>query len=226
MDTPTRIPEEERSRLLTRVEALVEYALTLPSREEAERVQLRIYKEYGDAGVPEVYALVRRVDEHFDGLEAAQRAREATAMALQQRQVEAMERVASALEGQASRRTEGSSAQRSSGAAAERSSTPGVPPAVLTSPEAERLWEALREAGFIRPGSYELAEGVSDNQATYIAALMNEELHLGTQWKMYRELWGTRYMAQYAGGWQQTGKLPPKYKEIERALHSSSPGRG
>lgn len=216
MDTPTRIPEEERSRLLTRVEALVEYALTLPSREEAERVQLRIYKEYGDAGVPEVYALVRRVDEHFDGLEAAQRAREATAMALQQRQVEAMERVATALEGQASRRREPE----------EAAATPGVPPAVLTSPEAERLWEALREAGFIRPGSYELAEGVSDNQATYIAALMNEELHLGTQWKMYRELWGTRYMAQYAGGWQQTGKLPPKYKEIERALHSSSPGRG
>lgn len=216
MDTPTRIPEEERSRLLTRVEALVEYALTLPSREEAERVQLRIYKEYGDAGVPEVYALVRRVDEHFDGLEAAQRAREATAMALQQRQVEAMERVATVLEGQASRRREPE----------EAAATPGVPPAVLTSPEAERLWEALREAGFIRPGSYELAEGVSDNQATYIAALMNEELHLGTQWKMYRELWGTRYMAQYAGGWQQTGKLPPKYKEIERALHSSSPGRG
>lgn len=216
MDTPTRIPEEERSRLLTRVEALVEYALTLPSREEAERVQLRIYKEYGDAGVPEVYALVRRVDEHFDSLEAAQRAREATAMALQQRQVEAMERVASVLEGQASRRREPE----------EAAASPGVPPAVLTSPEAERLWEALREAGFIRPGSYELAEGVSDNQATYIAALMNEELHLGTQWKMYRELWGTRYMAQYAGGWQQTGKLPPKYKEIERALHSSSPGRG
>lgn len=216
MDTPTRIPEEERSRLLTRVEALVEYALSLPTRAEAERVQLRIFKEYGDAGVPEVYALARRVDEHFDRMEAEQRAREATAMALHQRQVEAMERMASALEGHSVRRREPE----------EAAATPGVPPEVLTSPQAERLWEALREAGFIRPGSYELAEGVSGNQATYIAALMNEELHLGTQWKPYRELWGTQYMAQYAGGWQQTGKLPPRYKEIERALHASSLAEG
>ena len=92
-------------------------------------------------------------------------------------------------------------------------------PAEFLTPEAEELWERLRLAGFIREDGYLLAPDVSANQAAYIADRMAERLGLKRgKWKMFQQIWGTRNMAQLAGSWQQTGKLPPKHKEIDAMI--------
>ena len=88
-------------------------------------------------------------------------------------------------------------------------------PDVLQTKEAETVWHNLREAGFIVPDGYGLAEGVSANQAAYIADRMASRLNIAKKWKVFGQLWGIRNMAQLAGSWQQTGKLPPKSKEID-----------
>jgi hypothetical protein len=95
----------------------------------------------------------------------------------------------------------------------------GELPEVLLTEEAETIWHDLREAGFIVPDGYGLAEGVSANQATYIADRMAEKLSIvKRKWKVFGQLWGIRNMAQLAGSWQQTGKLPPKSKEIDKLI--------
>ena len=92
-------------------------------------------------------------------------------------------------------------------------------PAELLTPEAEELWGRLRLAGFIREDGYLLAPDVSANQAAYIADRMAERLGLKRgKWKMFQHIWGIRNMAQLAGSWQQTGKLPPKHKEIDAMI--------
>lgn len=91
-------------------------------------------------------------------------------------------------------------------------------PECLATPEAEELWQRLRQAGFIQEGGYGLSNGVSANQATYIASCMAERLGITARWKYFQELWGIKNMAQMAGAWQQTGKLPPRAKDIDRAL--------
>ena len=89
-------------------------------------------------------------------------------------------------------------------------------PSCLTTPEAEVLWERLRTSGFIVRGGYGLAETVSANQATYIADRMAVRLEITqSKWKIFHQPWGIKNMAQLAGSWQQTGKLPPKAKELE-----------
>ena len=83
-------------------------------------------------------------------------------------------------------------------------------PACLRTPEAEELWQKLRDAGFIQPKGYQLAEGVSNNQATYIADRFAAKLQIKHKWKIFQELWDIRNMAQYAGNWNQTGKTPAR----------------
>lgn len=92
-----------------------------------------------------------------------------------------------------------------------------VPAALLTA-EAEKYWQRLRTAGFIVSGGYGLGADVSANQAAYIADCMARRLGITNKWKVFQQLWGTRNMAQLAGSWQQTGKLPPRSKEIERLM--------
>jgi len=92
-------------------------------------------------------------------------------------------------------------------------------PACLLTPEAERLWEKAREAGFIEPDGYMLAEGVSANQAAYLADHMAIILGITREkWKIFQHLWSIKNMAQLAGSWQQTGKLPPKAKDIDAII--------
>ena len=91
-------------------------------------------------------------------------------------------------------------------------------PEPLRSEEAETIWHDLRKAGFIGPDGYGLAEGVSANQATYIADRMASRLGIVKKWKVFGQLWGIRNMAQLAGSWQQTGKLPPGAKEIDKLI--------
>lgn len=90
--------------------------------------------------------------------------------------------------------------------------------APLFTAEAQQIWQRLQDAGFIVPGGYALAEGISANQAAYIADRMAEKLQLKKKWKLFQQLWGISNMAQLAGSWQQTGKLPPRSSEIDKLM--------
>ena len=87
--------------------------------------------------------------------------------------------------------------------------------AELLTAEAQVLWQRLRDVGFIKADGYALAEGVSANQAAYIATAMAEKLQIKKKWKLFQQLWGIPNLAQLAGSWQQTGKLPPRASEID-----------
>lgn len=88
-------------------------------------------------------------------------------------------------------------------------------PTELRTDEAENLWQALRDAGFIIANGYNLAEGVSNNQAAYIAFRFREKLGYKYKWKPCIQLWGIKNMAQFAGNWQKTGIYPPRAKDID-----------
>jgi len=88
--------------------------------------------------------------------------------------------------------------------------------AELLTAEAQVLWQRLRDAGLIVADGYALAEGVSANQAAYIADRMAEKLHIKKKWKLFQQLWGIPNLAQLAGTWQQTGKLPPRSSDIDK----------
>ena len=90
--------------------------------------------------------------------------------------------------------------------------------AELLTAEAQVLWQRLRDAGFIVADGYALAEGVSANQAAYIADRMAERLQIKKKWKLFQQLWGIPNLAQLAGSWQQTGKLPPDARRIDDLL--------
>lgn len=90
--------------------------------------------------------------------------------------------------------------------------------AELLTAEAQVLWQRLRDAGFIVADGYALAEGVSANQAAYIADRMAEKLRIKKKWKLFQQLWGIPNLAQLAGTWQQTGKLPPRYNDIDELM--------
>ena len=90
--------------------------------------------------------------------------------------------------------------------------------AELLTAEAQVLWQKLRDAGFIVADGYALAEGVSANQAAYIADRMAEKLHIKKKWKLFQQLWGIPNLAQLAGTWQQTGKLPPRSSDIDNLM--------
>jgi hypothetical protein len=89
---------------------------------------------------------------------------------------------------------------------------------VLFTAEAQVLWQRLRDAGFIVADGYALAEGISANQAAYIADCMAERLQIKKKWKLFQQLWGIPNLGQLAGTWQQTGKLPPRSSEIDKLM--------
>ncbi len=90
--------------------------------------------------------------------------------------------------------------------------------AELLTAEAQVLWQRLRDAGFTVADGYALAEGISANQAAYIADRMADKLKIKKKWKLFQQLWGISNMAQLAGSWQQTGKLPPRSDEIDKIM--------
>lgn len=94
----------------------------------------------------------------------------------------------------------------------------GEVPEELQTAEAEEIWSSLREAGFIAKNGYGLAKGVSANLATYIADRMAERLGIAHKWKVFQGLWGIKNMAQLAGSWKETGKLPPRTDEIDELI--------
>ena len=90
--------------------------------------------------------------------------------------------------------------------------------AELLTAEAQVLWQQLRDARFIVADGYALAEGISANQAAYIADRMAEKLRVKKKWKLFQLLWGIPNLGQLAGTWQQTGKLPPRSNEIDKLM--------
>ena len=100
----------------------------------------------------------------------------------------------------------------------EKAEEAGEVPEELQTPEAEEIWSSLREAGFIVKNGYGLAKGVSANLATYIADRMAESLGIAHKWKVFQGLWGIKNMAQLAGAWKETGKLPPRTDEIDELI--------
>jgi DNA repair exonuclease SbcCD ATPase subunit len=90
--------------------------------------------------------------------------------------------------------------------------------AELLTAEAQVLWQRLRDAGFIVADGYALAEGVSANQAAYIADRMAEKLRIKKKWKLFQLLWGIPNLGQLAGTWQQTGKLPSRSSDIDKLI--------
>ena len=90
--------------------------------------------------------------------------------------------------------------------------------AELLTAEAQVLWQRLRDAGFIVADGYALAEGVSANQAAYIADRMAERLQIKKKWKLFQQLWGIPNLGQLAGTWQQTGKLPPRSSDVDKLM--------
>lgn len=92
-------------------------------------------------------------------------------------------------------------------------------PDSLTTAAAEAIWARLRAAGLIVADGYDLASGVSANKAAYIADRMAAKLNIKRmKWKLFQQLWGINNMAQLAGAWQQTGKLPPQASEIDELV--------
>ena len=89
------------------------------------------------------------------------------------------------------------------------------PPAELLTNDALPYWTKLREKGFVVADSYALMEGVSDNQAAYIAFRFSEKLGNKKIWKPFKELWGIQTLAQHAGNWKRTGDYPPRANEID-----------
>ena len=91
-------------------------------------------------------------------------------------------------------------------------------PAELLTEKAQKYWKRLREAGFIVADGYALAEGISVNQATYIAICMAEKLNITKKWKVFQDLWGVKNMAQLSKNWEESGKLPPRSVEIDSLI--------
>jgi len=91
-------------------------------------------------------------------------------------------------------------------------------PAELLTEKAQKYWKRLREAGFIVADGYALAEGISVNQATYIAICMAEKLNITKKWKVFQDLWGVKNMAQLSKNWEESGKLPPRSGEIDSLI--------
>ena len=90
--------------------------------------------------------------------------------------------------------------------------------AELFTVEAQVLWQRLRDEGFIVADGYALTEGISANQAAYIADRMAEKLQIKKKWKLFQQLWSIPNLAQLAGTWQQTGKLPPRSSDIDKIM--------
>lgn len=89
------------------------------------------------------------------------------------------------------------------------------PPAELLTDEALPYWTKLKEKGFIVADSYALMDGISKNQAAYIAYRFSEKLKLEDIWKPFIELWGIQTLAAHAGNWKRTGDYPPRANEID-----------
>lgn len=84
----------------------------------------------------------------------------------------------------------------------------------MTDSKAEKYWCRLKEYGFVDDNCM-LMSSTSRMQAMYIADLFAEKLGIKNKWNYFEQLWKIRKLAQEKWKSQQTGTLPPKYKDID-----------
>ena len=86
-------------------------------------------------------------------------------------------------------------------------------PSKLTSDEAIRYWEKLKEKGFVG-ADWRLLASTTRKQAMYIAEAFAEKIGLKPKWKHFEDFWNMKNLAQEKWEMLQTGVLPPRYEEI------------
>jgi hypothetical protein len=88
-------------------------------------------------------------------------------------------------------------------------------PEELATATAMSYWQRLKDENFIDEDC-QLLPTITRKQAMYIADLFSEKLKLKTKWKPFQDLWAVKQLAQEKWDIQQTGVLPPRYKDIDR----------
>ena len=94
---------------------------------------------------------------------------------------------------------------------------PAVADDRLTSTEAMRYWKRLEEQGFVDSDCQLLPE-TSRRQAMYIADIFSDKLMLKPKRKPFENLWGISNLAQEKYKMQETGAMPKRYKDIDKAF--------
>lgn len=84
---------------------------------------------------------------------------------------------------------------------------------VLTTDMAMRYWKKLMKQGFVDENC-RLLKSTSRQQAMYIADIFADILGLKNRWKIFEDHWGISKLAQEKWKLQQSGKMPPRYKDI------------
>ncbi len=87
-------------------------------------------------------------------------------------------------------------------------------PPPLGSDEAARYWQRLQRERFV-DASCRLLPTTTRQQAMYIAEAFAAKLGLKTKWKLFEQLWGINNLAQEKYACVETGKMPPRAKEID-----------
>ena len=87
----------------------------------------------------------------------------------------------------------------------------------LASPAAMKYWKRLEEQGFVETDC-RLLPDTSRRQAMYIADLFSDRLKLKAKWKPFEDLWGISNLAQEKYKMLETGTMPRRYKDIDKAF--------
>lgn len=90
-------------------------------------------------------------------------------------------------------------------------------PEMLATAEATVLWKRLHAAALCDEEG-RLSEGMTKQDAMYVALLMGERLWQETRWKPFEQWWGMQHLAQELVRMRDTGRMPRHAKDIERAL--------
>lgn len=88
-----------------------------------------------------------------------------------------------------------------------------MPENVLFSEVAMKYWQRLEEQGFVDQ-SYMLMPDTTRQQAMLIAESFAEKLGLKSKWKPFEDHWGIKNLAQEKYELQQTGLMPPRFRDI------------
>lgn len=91
---------------------------------------------------------------------------------------------------------------------------PAVLPPPLGSDEAARYWQRLLRDRFV-DASCRLLPTTTRQQAMYIAEAFAAKLGVKAKWKLFEQLWGINNLAQEKYAFVETGKMPPRAKEID-----------
>ncbi len=87
-------------------------------------------------------------------------------------------------------------------------------PKSLTSEQAQKYWELLKQHHFV-DDNYMLLATTTRQQTCYIAELFAEKLEIKTKWKTFEKIWNIKNLAQEKHHRQECGLLPSRSDEID-----------